>query len=166
MTQVFYDEQALPALHDDLLQLDLLLKEAIAKLSGSFIGAHQALTRQQALPDHANPECVALAKVASAHLDSALTALQFEDIASQLIASARNQLLGVGRGCSDGRDGAGSAGSAGGTHGSGGSSGSGGVQGVGGTDGADSACCGRPVAHAVTRSVPQQHMESGSIELF
>lgn len=140
-----------------MLQLDLLLKEAIAKLSGSFIGAHQALTRQQALPDHANPECVALAKVASAHLDSALTALQFEDIASQLIASARRQLRGVGRGCSDGT------GSSSGTNAH---CGTGGVQGAGGTGGADSACCGRQVAHAVNRSVPQQHMESGSIELF
>ena len=108
------------ALRDDLVQLELLLKEAIVKLSNSFVGAHQALARQQALPDHDNPECIALAKLASAHLDSALTALQFEDIASQLIASARRHI------------------------------------------GSDE---GRP-ACMVNRSVPQQHMESGSIELF
>ncbi len=108
------------ALRDDLVQLELLLKEAIAKLSHSFVGAHEALARQQALPDHDNPECIALARLASTHLDSALTALQFEDIASQLITSARRHI------------------------------------------GSDE---GRP-ACMVNRSVPQQHMESGSIELF
>ena len=81
------------AVHADLVQLEILLKEAIAKLSSGFIGAHQALTRQQSLDDHVNPECVALAQQACAHLDSALTALQFEDIASQLIASAHSRLL-------------------------------------------------------------------------
>lgn len=108
-----------PALHDDLAQLDQLLKEAIAKLSASFAGAHEALALQQALGSHASPQCAALARQASDHLDSALTALQFEDIASQLIASARRQLGDEGR-----------------------------------------------AGSAVNRSVPQQHMESGSIELF
>ncbi len=107
------------ALHDDLAQLEQLLKEAIAKLSASFAGAHEALASQQALDSHVSPQCAALARRASEHLDSALTALQFEDIASQLIASARRQLGDEGR--------------------------------AGG---------------AVNRSVPQQHMESGSIELF
>ena len=120
MNHAYHDVSTPQALHDDLLQLDLLLKEAIAKLSASFVGAHQALVRQQSLPDHDNPECVALARVACAHLDSALTALQFEDIASQLIASARRQL---------------------------------------GSDSGRTTC-------AVNRSVPQQHMESGSVELF
>ena len=121
MNHAYYDGRAPHALQDDLLQLELLLKEAITKLSVSFVGAHQALARQQALPDHDNPECVALAQAASAHLDAALTALQFEDIASQLIASARRHV---------------------------------------GSDGHGRGAC------AVNRSVPQQHMESGSIELF
>ncbi len=120
MKHAFHESRAPVALQDDLLQLDLLLKEAIAKLSTSFIGAHEALARQQALPDHDNPECVALAKVASEHLDAALTALQFEDIASQLIASARRHVGGNGT----------------------------------------RTTCG------VNRSVPQQHMDSGSVELF
>ena len=120
MNHARHGPQASDALRDDLMQLELLLKEAIAKLSSSFVGAHDALARQQALPDHGNPECVALAKVANAHLDSALTALQFEDIASQLIASARRHLGGGGE----------------------------------------------RSAGAVNRSVPQQHMESGSVELF
>ena len=120
MKHAYYENRDPVALQDDLLQLDLLLKEAITKLSLSFIGAHEALARLQALPDHDNPECRALAKIASVHLDAALTALQFEDIASQLIASARRHVGG---------------------------------------DSARKAC-------GVNRSVPQQHMDSGSIELF
>ncbi|MEO0317789.1 MAG: hypothetical protein RL404_1513 [Pseudomonadota bacterium] len=134
------------ALKDDLAQLDLLLKEAIAKLSVSFVGAHEALARQQALADHANPECAALAKLAGDHLDAALTALQFEDIASQLIASARRHL--------------------GGSCGNGGA----GKQPDNDKTGGDAlrADCAVDCAvdYAVNRSVPQQHMESGSIELF
>ncbi len=76
----------------DLVQLDILLKEAVAKLSAGFIGAHQALDRQRALG--APGECETLAAEACAHLDEALTALQFEDIASQLIGSARKGLCG------------------------------------------------------------------------
>lgn len=79
-------------LRADLVQLEILLKEAIAKLSAGFIGAHEALTRQQSLDIHGHPDCVALANEACTHLDSALTALQFEDIASQLIASAHRHL--------------------------------------------------------------------------
>ena len=120
MTQADRNEPALTALQDDLLQLELLLKEAIAKLSVSFIGAHEALASQRALPDHDTPARMALTQAASAHLDEALTALQFEDIASQLIASARRHL-----GSNDER-----------------------------------AAC------SVNRSVPQLHMDSGSIELF
>ena len=74
----------------DLVQLDMLLKEAIAKLSAGFIGAHQALERQRALC--ASDECAALAAQACTHLDDALTALQFEDIASQLIGGVRKCL--------------------------------------------------------------------------
>ena len=80
------------AVRADLVQLEILLKEAIAKLSSGFIGAHEALARQQSLDGHGNPECVELAREACAHLDSALTALQFEDIAAQLIASAHARL--------------------------------------------------------------------------
>ena len=74
----------------DLVQLEILLKLAIEKLSAGFFGAHDALRRQQAVDGPA--DCAALAREACVHLDNALTALQFEDIACQLIASARRQL--------------------------------------------------------------------------
>ncbi len=74
----------------DLVQLETLLKLAIEKLSAGFFGAHEALKRQQDIDGH--PACAALAREACAHLNSALTALQFEDIACQLIDSARRQL--------------------------------------------------------------------------
>ncbi len=111
------------ALQDDLAQLERLLKEAISKLSADFVGAHDALASLSRLqvPGAANASAQrALTRSACDHLDSALTALQFEDIASQLIASARHHLGGGGERSAD----------------------------------------------AVNRSVPQQHMESGGIELF
>lgn len=86
------DSERLSTVRADLVQLDMLLKEAIAKLSAGFVGAHEALCRQQTLAAHGDPQATALAREACAHLDSALTALQFEDIASQLIASARHHL--------------------------------------------------------------------------
>ena len=78
----------------DLVQLEILLKLAIEKLSAGFFGAHDALRRQQAIG--ASPDCAELAREACVHLDNALTALQFEDIACQLIASARRQLPQAG----------------------------------------------------------------------
>ncbi len=90
MTAHLIDDVQLGEVRADLVQLEILLKLAIEKLSSGFFGAHRALTRQQAIDGH--PECAALASEACAHLDSALTALQFEDIANQLIASARRQL--------------------------------------------------------------------------
>ncbi len=78
-------------LRSDLVQLEILLKEAVGKLSAGFLGAHEALMRQQDC-EARDPACAALAREACTHLDSALTALQFEDIASQLIASAHQRL--------------------------------------------------------------------------
>ncbi len=90
MTDHLVDDAQLGLARADLVQLETLLKLAIEKLQLGFFGAHRALTRQQAIDGH--PDCAALAREACAHLDSALTALQFEDIACQLITSARRQL--------------------------------------------------------------------------
>ncbi len=90
MTARMIEEAELDRARADLAQLETLLKLAIEQLAANFIAAHGALTLQMALEGH--PECVALAREACGHLDSALTALQFEDIASQLIASARRHL--------------------------------------------------------------------------
>ncbi len=92
MRQHTTESERLSTVRADLVQLDILLKEAIAKLSAGFVGAHEALSRQQAMAAHGDPAAMALSREACAHLDSALTALQFEDIASQLIASARHHL--------------------------------------------------------------------------
>ncbi len=92
------------AVRADLVQLEILLKEAIAKLSSGFIGAHEALARQQSLDGHLDPECEALVAKACAHLDSALTALQFEDIAAQLIASAHARLSDGGERPANGKN--------------------------------------------------------------
>ncbi len=90
MTATIHDQAQRDSVRADLVQLETLLKLAIEKLSAGFFGAHEALRRQQDVEGH--PDCAALAQEACVHLDSALTALQFEDIACQLIASARRQL--------------------------------------------------------------------------
>lgn len=97
------EHQRLATVQADLVQLDMLLKEAIAKLSAGFIGAQSALSHHCLHEGQSGPGQLALVQEACAHLDSALTALQFEDIASQLIASARDHLRDSGpipgRGC-------------------------------------------------------------------
>ncbi len=90
MTAHPIDDAQLERARADLAQLETLLKLAIEKLAADFISAHGALMLMQALEGH--PECAALAREACTHLDGALTALQFEDIATQLIASARRNL--------------------------------------------------------------------------
>lgn len=90
MNSMTFDDAQRFGVRADLVQLEILLKLAIDKLSASFSGAQTALRQQQAIA--ADPASAALAQVACSHLDSALTALQFEDIASQLIGSARLQL--------------------------------------------------------------------------
>jgi hypothetical protein len=90
MTACSTDYAAPHTARSDLVQLEILLRLAVEKLSAGFFGAHEALRRQQAMGG--SPDCAALATEACAHLDNALTALQFEDIACQLIASARRQL--------------------------------------------------------------------------
>ena len=74
-----------------LVQLDTLLKRAVDQLSAEFSAVHHALTQQQTMATE--PACAALAAQACRHLDHALTALQFEDIASQLIASVQREWL-------------------------------------------------------------------------
>ncbi len=85
MNPYLTEQDRLATVRADLVQLDILLKEAVAKLSAGFIGAHEAISRDRSLAGGVLQE-------ACAHLDSALTALQFEDIASQLIANARHHL--------------------------------------------------------------------------
>lgn len=88
-------ERHLSVVETDLHQTAYLLKEAIDKLTRSFIGIHDAVTAQQVLmhrladgaamtPD-LRAALVESHESSKAHVDSAITALQFHDMTGQLI---------------------------------------------------------------------------------
>jgi hypothetical protein len=89
----------------DLAQTNLLLSEAIDKLSASFMAIHEAVTEQQVAIDHImagaapTPEIVdalksSQARVAS-NVHSAVTGLQFQDMTSQLIGRTIRRVNGL-----------------------------------------------------------------------
>ena len=79
----------------DLQQTNYLLVEAIAKLSTSFIGLHDAMKAQQVfinklqenavIPEPMRSALERLQKEADSYVSSAVTALQFQDMTNQLI---------------------------------------------------------------------------------
>lgn len=87
--------QHLAEVQTDLQQTGFLLAEAIDKLGKSFVGMHAAVAAQQAIVDglqagtQASPaqhaRLVALQQEATVHVNAAITALQFQDMTSQLI---------------------------------------------------------------------------------
>ena len=79
----------------ELTQLDCLLQTAIHKLSTSFIALHQASAAQQALLETLAPRESPHAAEIRQQLDNAITGLQFQDMASQLIVSMDKRLAGL-----------------------------------------------------------------------
>jgi hypothetical protein len=79
----------------DLQQTAFLLREAIEKLSKSFMGIHESVTAQHVLiaslaastelPPALQAGLEALQQQSQAHVDAAITGLQFQDMTSQLI---------------------------------------------------------------------------------
>lgn len=161
-----HGDQHLAEVERDLVQMDALLNEAIKKLCASFMAIHQAIGMQQealgAVVSGSAPMAEQAARLEAlhgeiaGHVGAAVTALQFQDMTSQLIGRMVQHLAGL-------RD----------------------VFGALGTDGADPlpesgsdeilAMLGniservgaRCSALAGARStVNQRHMESGDIELF
>lgn len=79
------------AVEAGLRQLDSLLHEAVARLNDNFLALHRALSLQaQEGSDHA-----ACAADIQRYLDGAITALQFQDMASQLIGGIDARVAGV-----------------------------------------------------------------------
>jgi hypothetical protein len=79
----------------DLQQTAFLLREAIEKLSKSFMGIHESVSAQQVLIASLATNMVlspglqasleALQQQSQTHVDAAITGLQFQDMTSQLI---------------------------------------------------------------------------------
>ena len=149
----------LEAVQADLAQTRMLLAEAIERLSSGFGALHEAVCAQgqavQALQQGVDTDCARLQDAGAAierQVQAMVTALQFEDMTSQLIAHAGRRIAGL-RGI---------------------------LAGVG--DGAQGAALGdlaqleslraalaaqsRELDGRLMRSVDQRHMESGDITLF
>lgn len=100
-----HGHQHLDEVARDLLQMDALLEAAIRKLSTAFLSLHDAMVRQQTVLDLqaeagcSTAECSAalqpLRKEIERHIAAAVTGLQFQDMASQLIGRMAGHLGGV-----------------------------------------------------------------------
>lgn len=95
----------LSEIESDLLQTNLLLEEAIAKLSASFMAVHGAISVQQEMIDtlvdgeQVKPESVAgiraVADEIGRHVNDAVTGLQFQDMTRQLIERSLKRVIGM-----------------------------------------------------------------------
>jgi len=89
----------------DLVQTELLLEEAIEKLTGSFMSIHGAVAARQATIDTllagATPtpdekELLAgMAREIGAHVNTAITSMQFQDMTAQLIERTLKRVSGL-----------------------------------------------------------------------
>lgn len=89
----------------DLAQTTVLLGEAIEKLGASFMGIHDAVSRQQTAIDALlarHPQSPELAQQLKAmqgeigaHVNSAVTGLQFQDMTSQLLNRTLRRVGGI-----------------------------------------------------------------------
>ena len=160
-----HGDQHLAEVERDLVQMDVLLDEAIKKLCASFMAIHHAVDRQQEALDALlvdgmpSPESVArfaaLRGEIQQHVGAAVTGLQFQDMTSQLIGHMAQHLAGL-RGVFGALD----------TNGS--------VlpksnevllETLSHISGRVGACC-TVRAGGVRSTVNQRHMDSGDIELF
>ena len=89
----------------DLLQTELLLEEAIDKLTASFLAIHGAIGARQALLDRllagealSDEERLLLSHMSDEigqHVNSAITSMQFQDMTSQLIDRTLKRVTGL-----------------------------------------------------------------------
>ena len=156
-----HGDQHLSEVERDLVQMDVLLDEAIKKLCASFMAIHDAVALQQEtlrsmLSSGAPaPDCVARFEAIQGeinrHVGAVVTGLQFQDMTSQLIRRMVLHLAGLREvfGALDAR-------------GSGGEDVLAMLSRINDRVGAQSG----EVVGVARSAVNQRHMESGDIELF
>jgi hypothetical protein len=90
----------------DLIQTDILLDEAITKLTNGFMALHETLAEQQHEIDlllsgkkAATPENIAhlkdLREKTNQHIHATVTGLQFQDMTSQLLERVVRRVIGL-----------------------------------------------------------------------
>jgi hypothetical protein len=151
----------------DLLQTELLLEEAVDRLTSSFMAIHQAVdARQQGINQLLKGDPVSAEETArlgdmsgeiGQHVNSAITSMQFQDMTSQLIDRTLKRVTGL-------RAFLGTLGE----HGEGiaAESGSEEVVDLLGKVSMALAIQSLELKSALRKSVNQQHLDSGDIELF
>lgn len=97
--------QHLSETETDLLQTNLLLEEAIAKLAASFMAVHAAVTVQQemvealitgeATVEESAEGIRAMTAEIGRHVNDAITGLQFQDMTRQLIERTLKRIIGL-----------------------------------------------------------------------
>jgi hypothetical protein len=100
-----HGDQHLAEVEQDLVQMDVLLEEAIKKLCASFMAIHRGIAMQQEalnsmLCDGASATDVAerfetIRAEINRHVGAAVTGLQFQDMTSQLIRRMALHLAGL-----------------------------------------------------------------------
>ncbi|MBU1396731.1 MAG: chemotaxis protein [Gammaproteobacteria bacterium] len=100
-----HGDQHLAEVERDLVQMDVLLDEAIKKLCASFMAIHHAVDQQQetldglladGMPSPASAaRFEALRDEIKQHVAAAVTGLQFQDMTSQLIGRMVQHLAGL-----------------------------------------------------------------------
>jgi hypothetical protein len=90
----------------DLRQTELLLGEAVEKLTASFMGIHAAVAARQQVIDrllaggtldaHERDVLAAMAGTIDAHVNQAITSMQFQDMTGQLIERTLKRVTGLG----------------------------------------------------------------------
>lgn len=162
-----HGDQHLAEVERDLVQMDVLLNEAIKKLCTSFMAIHHAIDQQQETLKNMLPGDIpesgqaarldALREEIGQHVGAAVTGLQFQDMTSQLIGRMVQHLAGL-------RDVFGALG----TNGSADLPESGGDELLAMLDHISDRVGARctELAGAARSTVNQRHMESGDIELF
>lgn len=100
-----HGDQHLAEVETDLVQMNILLGEAIKKLGASFMAIHDALCIQQETVNALlsgrtpAPECIARLEAIHGeigqHVNAAVTGLQFQDMTSQLIGRMVTHLTGL-----------------------------------------------------------------------
>ena len=100
-----YGSQHLTETETDLVQTNILLGEAIEKLSASFMAIHDAVTAQQQIVDAllagalVSPDAMLALRTKAVqidqHVNAAVTGLQFQDMTNQLISRTMRRIVGL-----------------------------------------------------------------------
>jgi vacuolar-type H+-ATPase subunit I/STV1 len=100
-----HGKRHLTEVETDLIQTNLLLEEAIDKLSRNFMAIHETVTAQQAainmmlaggtLTAEQKEQLGALSEQVGAYVNAAVTSMQFQDMTSQLIDRTLKRVTGL-----------------------------------------------------------------------